>query len=165
MATLHILAGRAPPALHKIEVPLDRGEQPERLIYGFPEFTRWITEDLPSLETGRLKAADKPREQLDNVLYRWIAGKDVAYGKMFKDLMPGREEVWEMKTADLRVFGWMYRPRIFIAVFGDYADSYKGRNPSANYTTARNWVKTARDSLDIDRPKFATGSFDDLVCV
>lgn len=165
MATLPILTKRTPPALHKIEVPLDCGEEPERLIYGLPEFLRWIKEDLPSLETGRLKAADTPHEQLDNILYRWIAGKDVAYGRMFKDLMPGPEEIWEMKTADLRVFGWMYRPRIFIAVFGDYADFYKGQNAPASYTTARTRVKNARNSLDIDEPKFTAGNFDDLVCV
>lgn len=165
MATLHILIGRSPAALHKIEVPLGRGEQPERLVYGFPEFVRWIKEDLPALETGRLKAADKPEEQLDNILYRWIAGKEVSYGRMFKDLMPGPEEIWELKTADLRVFGWMYKPRVFIAVFGDYADLYKGRNPVASYTSARTKVKNARNILDIDEPKFATGSFDDLVCL
>jgi hypothetical protein len=102
---------------------------------------------------------------MSRLIYRWIAGKEIIYDRMFKDLMPMIEEVWELKTVDTRIFGWMYRPRIFIAVFGDYADLYKGRNVSATYVSARNQVKDARAGLDIDEPKFATGHFDDLVCV
>jgi hypothetical protein len=165
MATLDNLANRKPPALHRIDVPLDRGEQPERLIYGLPELIDWMAIKLPLLEPGRLKAADAPSEQLDYALYRWISGGDVAYGRMFKDLMPMRDEVWELKTADLRIFGWMYRPRVFIGVFGDYADLYKGRNTSASYAKAIERVKVAREKLEIDQPKIASGKFDDLVCV
>ena len=165
MATLDNLTGSEPPILHGIEVPLERGRQSERLIYGFPELIEWMASKLPHLEAGRLKAADTPLEQLDYALYRWISGEPVAYGRMFKDLMPIRDEVWELKTADLRIFGWMYRPRIFIGVFGDYADLYKGRKISASYATAISRVKDARNKLDIDPPKIASGNFDELVCV
>jgi len=165
MATLDNLINRKPPALRRIDVPLDRGEQPERLIYGFTELIDWMENELPLLEPGRLKAADAPKDQLDYALYRWISGRDIAYGRMFKDLMPMLDEVWELKTADLRVFGWVYRPRIFIGVFGDYADLYKGRYVSASYSKAIERVKTARDNLEIDQPKFASGKFDDLVCI
>jgi hypothetical protein len=70
-----------------------------------------------------------------------------------------------MKTADIRIFGWMYRPRKFIAVFGDYADLYKGRTKSRSYQSAIDKVKRARTSLDLDEPKFAEGTFDELVSV
>ena len=84
---------------------------------------------------------------------------------MFKDLMPIRDEVWEMKTADIRVFGWMYRPRVFIAVFGDCADTYKGKSATASYEVAKRRVVRERDRLDLDDPKFTPGVFDDLVCI
>ena len=87
------------------------------------------------------------------------------YDRMFKDLIPDKDEVWEMKTVDLRIFGWIYRPRIFIAVFGDYADLYKGRNSTKSYADALRKVKNARDGLDLDEPKFRGGKFDDLVRV
>ena len=51
--------------------------------------------------------------------------------------MAMRDEVWELKTADIRVFGWIYRPLIFIAAFADYADLYKGKNAPRSYPDAR----------------------------
>ncbi len=91
----------------------------------------------------------------------------MTFGKMFKDLMPKDAETWEMKTVDLRVFGWIYKPKIFIAVFGDYADLYKGKNksvkPIASYARAVNRVVRAREMLDLDEPKFVTGVYDELV--
>jgi hypothetical protein len=120
MATLHNLVAAG--TLVSITVPLDSGELPERSIYGFPEFQHWLSHDLPNLEPGRLRASESPQEQLDSMMYRWIAGKRIVYDRMFKNLMPIQDEIWEMKTADIRVFGWIYRPLIFIAVFDDYTD-------------------------------------------
>jgi hypothetical protein len=163
MATLPTLIQNG--LLVHVTVPLDQGELAERSIYGCAEFIRWLNHDLPHLESGRLRAADTPQEQLDNIMYRWIAGKPVIYDRMFKDLMPMQDEVWEMKTVDIRVFGWMYRPRIFIAAFADYADLYKGKVRKVSYQDAKRKVMTARDRLDLDEPKFAGGKFDDLVRV
>ena len=163
MATLLTLAGSG--LLVPITVPLDPGELAQRAIYGCPEFVQWIAKDLPRLEAGRLRAADTPAEQLDNAMYRWIAGKHIQYDRMFKDLMPMRDEVWEMKTADIRVFGWVYRPCVFIAVFADYADLYKGKTAKKSYESAKQRVITARSRLSLDEPKFTAGVFDDLVRV
>jgi len=154
-----MLTGSKPPALHRVEVPLGRGNQHHRLIYGFPRFISWVEGDLPLLQPGRLKSHESPKQQLDNFLYRWIAGKDILYDRMFKDLTPMKDEVWECKTVDIRVFGWMYRPKIFIAVFGDYADLYKGITKTRSYVSAVDRVKDARSGLDIDEPKFSTGTF------
>jgi hypothetical protein len=166
MATLDILTARVPPALYKIDVPLDPGELPQRAIYGFPEFQNWLDQTLPQLAPGRLRAAETPKEQVDFRLYQWVTGKDILYSRMLNDLMPGRDEVWELKTTDTRIFGWMYKPCVFIAVFGDYADLYKGgANARASYTASRRRVVTARRRIDLDEPKFVTGTFDDLIRV
>jgi hypothetical protein len=135
------------------------------LIYGLPEFVKWLDEELPKLVPGRLRATETPQEQLDNLFYRWVSGKRIIYDRMFKDLMPMSDEVWEMKTVDLRIFGWLYKPCVFVAVFGDYADLYKPPNVKASYEAARRRVMQVRDNLDLDEPKFATGVFDDLVHV
>ena len=162
MATLDKLLGRH--VLTRILVPTDR-EARLRWIYGFPAFQTWLDADLPNLEPGRLKASDPPKEQVDNILYRWITGKDILYTRQFQDLMPRADEVWEMKTADIRIFGWIYQPRKFIAVFGDYADLYKGKNASRSYEDARRTVIRERDNLDLSPPKFAEGTFGELVCI
>src|SRR5579871_1034018 len=127
--------------------------------------SRMAANELPSLVPGRLQAADSPLEQVDEILYRWITGKDLRYGRWFKDLMPRSDEVWEMKTADIRIFGWIYRPRTFVAVFGDYADLYKGKIQRRSYEEAKRRVKRERDALDLDPPKYAGGTYDELVRV
>ena len=163
MATLHRLLESN--ILDEIVVPLEDGEFPSRWFYCFPEFRRWMNEELPKLKTGRLKSTESPREQFDNILYRWTSGKTIKYDKVFKDLMPRRDEVWEMKTVDLRLFGWMCQPRKYIAVFGDYADLYKSPSMKASYGTALSRVLRARARLNLDEPKYCSGVFDDLVCV
>jgi hypothetical protein len=154
-------------ALVRILVPTD-GESRLRFIYGLPGFQSWLQNDLPKLRTGTLKADQSPEEQVDNILYRWITGKPIIYTRQFQDLMPRSDEVWEMKTADIRIFGWMYRPLKFIAVFGEHADLYKGskgRRPVLSYEDARRRVMIERNSLDLDEPKYVTGTFDELVSV
>ena len=134
-------------------------------MYGFPGFVEWMKNEVPGLQTGRIQASEKPSVQLDRILYQWITGKRVAYSKVLKDLIPQQDEVWEFKTADLRIFGWIYRPRIFIAAFGDYTDYYKPPNPKRSYEQAKRSVLEARDKIDLDEPKFTGGVFDDLVRV
>jgi hypothetical protein len=163
MATIHSLAAAGGP-LTLIAVPLGRA-QPLRSIYGLSRFTNWMTNTLPNLQAGRLKGKETPQQQLDFRLFQWIAGKPIVYSRMFNDLMPHTDEVWEMKTLDVRVFGWMYRPLTFVAVFGDYADLYKGKTATRSYETAKADVIAARARLDLDLPKFTGGTFDELVSI
>lgn len=162
MATLSTLSGTGGPLTY-LTVSLGIGQQTQRSIYGLPEFMERLTNDLPTWECGRLKAAQTPQEQMDRILDTWISGREVRYGRMFKDLMPATDEVWEFKTADLRVFGWIYRPCIFIAALLGYADLYKPPSASKSYVDARNSVVAMRNGLDLDEPKYAKGVFDELV--
>ncbi len=100
---------------------------------------------------------------MDSILFKWISGDRINYGRMFKDLTPASDEVWEFKTYDLRIFGWIYRPRVFIAAFLDYADWYKEPTKKYYYEGTRDSVVGVRNKLDLDEPKFATGAFDALV--
>jgi len=118
---------------------------------------------FPGWRTGTLQAALTPQEQLGVILGKWISGAPIPYMRWLSDLMPRSCEVWELKTADLRIFGWIYRPRIFIAASLEYADSYKGRSPQRSYEDAKALVIRERDSLDLDHPKFATGTYDEII--
>jgi len=163
MATIDTLCKRDPPGLVPITIHLRRNEFEDRYIWGTPDFWDWVQNDLPKLQPGRLGVDQSPQEQFFEILYKWITGKPMRYNKMFKDLMPRSDEVWELKTADLRIFGWLYRPRKFIAVVGGYADDYKGAHNKQNYEDAKRKVLRCRCSLDLDEPKYVTGVFDDLV--
>lgn len=162
MATLLTLAGDDGP-LTAIHVPLRRGRQPERSFYGCPEFMTALRNDLPNWTTGILNAAQTPTEQMDSLLSRWISGREMEYGRRFRVMRPVRDQVWEMKSLDLRIFGWIYRPRVFIAAVLGYTDWYKGRAPAHSYDAARGRVLETRDALDLDQPKFTAGELHALV--
>ena len=104
---------------------------------------------------------------MDTLLRKWIAGKPMAYGRAFSSLKPRHQGVWEMKSVDLRIFGWIYRPRVFVATFAELADDYDSRrmeNPRrSSYDEARDRVVWIRERLDLDPPAYATGEYDALV--
>jgi hypothetical protein len=161
MATLDkLLTDRA---LIRVTLKLGRGQFNERKIYAYPGCLEWMKVAVPRMVTGRLQSAQTPAEQLITRLLQWITGAPMAYDRMFKDMEPSSDEVWEIKTADLRIFGWMYKPREFIAVQGGYADDYKEPTKTKYYADDRRAVVAARDALQLDTPKFVTGVFDDLV--
>ena len=149
--------------MSRVTVPLSPGVMPDRVFYAMADFMTWMGTEVPKLKTGRLQASQTPQEQLDAILLNWTAGKPMAYSRAMNDLMPGRDEVWEMKTPDLRIFGWICLPRTFVAVFGDYADWYKRPTIKKSYGDARERVISARHALNLDEPKIATGVYDALV--
>ena len=63
--------------------------------------------------------------------------------------------VWELKSADIRVFGWFYKRDVFIAAAADAAWKIKEYCLYAGY---RDQTKRDRDALDLDPPKFIAGS-------
>ena len=151
--------------LIRVTVPLGRNQFHERKIYAFPDCLEWMRKDVPNLVTGRIASALTPHEQLIERLRQWMAGDPMEYGRMFRDLEHPKDidAVWELKTADLRIFGWMYRPKEFIAVRYGYADDYKQPTKTRNYAEDKREVAKARDSLLLDGDKYVTGNFHDLV--
>ena len=120
LATL-VEAGEISP----IEVELGPREQPTRLLYGTPAFLNWLKERLRSAETSPLLADLTPSEQLDLLFYQFLSGKPLVFTKHFKVIKYERNAVWELKTPDLRIFGWFAMKDCFVAVFGDWAERIK----------------------------------------
>jgi hypothetical protein len=147
----------------RVKLRLTRGQFDERELYAYPECLKWMKAEVPQMVTGRVQSAFSPKEQLITRLLQWITGKPMARGRMFQDMSPRSDEVWELKTADLRIFGWMYRPRKFIAVCSGYADHYKEPTKIKNYADDMRAVVQARDELPLDGDKFAAGDYDELV--
>jgi hypothetical protein len=152
--------------LTRIRIPLKRGEFDEREFHAMPSLVRFLEEILPSAKTGVVEAAETPAAQMDTLLRKWNSGKPMAYSRAFSNLKPTARGVWEMKTADLRVFGWLWRPKVFIATFAGLADDYKpqdGNPPKESYAEARDRVVWTRDRLGLDPPNFVTGAYNALV--
>src|SRR4051812_27179079 len=111
MATLLHLEGAQ--LLHKIYPALDPREHEWRLFYALPRLRAWIERTLPTLESS-WKIEESPVEQLDALIYVFCSGQPLAYGQQFKPLRHIRDGIWELKTADLRVFGWFHTKDCFI---------------------------------------------------
>jgi hypothetical protein len=161
MATLSTL-----PTVTRIQVPLRRGEFDVREFHALPSFMLFIEQILPAAGPGVIAARETPRQQMDSLLRKWNAGMRMRQGRAFDIMRPPIDSVWEMKSVDLRIFGWMHKPRCFVAVFGGLADDYKSQNgnsPKESYDKARERVVWIRDRLGLDNPKFVTGDYDALV--
>ncbi len=161
MATLSTL-----PTVTRILVPLGRGEFDEREFHALPSFMLFIQQILPAAAPGVIAARETPRQQMDTLLRKWNAGKPMSQGRAFDIMRPPTDSVWEMKTVDLRIFGWMHKPKCFVAVFGGLADDYKpqnGNEPKESYKEAMERVVWIRDRLHLDEPKFVTGDYDAIV--
>ena len=64
---------------------------------------------------------------------------------MFHDMLPREAGVWEMKTADLRYFGWMYQKREFIIARCGYTDDFKDSTKKKTYGEEREEVIKRRE--------------------
>ncbi|WP_157009812.1 hypothetical protein [Sphingobium sp. YBL2] len=56
----------------------------------------------------------EPKEQLDGLLADFCEGEEVMAATQFKCLQPKENGIWELKTPDVRVFGWFYEKDCFI---------------------------------------------------
>jgi hypothetical protein len=149
--------------LVRVVFRLPRGQFHDRKLYAFPECLAWMRNEVPRMATGRIASAFTPKEQLIERLRQWMSGEPMAHGRMFHDMEPVSDAVWEIKTGDLRVFGWMYRRCEFIAVRGGYADDFKEPTKIKDYADERREVVRARAALPLDGQKYVEGDFDDLV--
>ena len=135
--------------------------QPIRELFGTPKVATWISDTLPGLPTEE-NAGKPPDEEFDDLLFNYISSKgEMRYEKMFKDLIPMRDEVWELKTYQLRIFGWFYRKDQFIAVRPGRKAELK--NGSDAYYRAINAVLDTRAALPLDQPKFVGGVISNVI--
>jgi len=125
-----------------------------RRIYAAPRLHLWIQNDLPKLEsTWNVELT--PQEQLVGfVEEEFCPGEPLTFDEQFKPLRHVGDGIWELKTADLRMFGWFYEKDCFIGSAANLADLIKRLHLYIPYgeETAR-----LRDALDLDVPKFVPG--------
>jgi hypothetical protein len=152
MATVAILEDRG--ALLKIDVPLTADELPTRLVYARPRFRDWLQNELPAEPADR-GGRQSPLEQVDDLLHRFLTGQRLLDEWDLRALKPVDLCVWELKTIDVRIFGWFPGHDVFIAVNGAMAWSVKQRQMYAAY---RDEVCIFRGRLDLDEPKYLHGS-------
>jgi hypothetical protein len=146
-----------------IDVELAPREQNLRLLYGSPGFITWLGERLDLKEASPLLADLTPKEQLDLLFYEFLSGKPMVYAKHYRVIKFESAAVWELKTPDLRVFGWFAMKDCFVAVFGDWADRVKEHGLYRGY---RIEVKRFRRKIGADSGLSVIGvTPDDVISV
>jgi hypothetical protein len=134
-------------AIVKIEVELGPRDQPLRLLYGTPQFVTWLQDVLDGAEPpGRLGDASIG-EQIDDLFYSFLSGEQLVFTKQFRVVRAEENAVWELKTPDVRIFGWFMAKDCFVAVFGNWADTIKDHDLYRGYRIA---IRRLRRELGID---------------
>jgi hypothetical protein len=141
-------------ALFKLDPDLAPGIEEVRQIFVAPRLKAWIENDLPMLEST-WKIELSLQEQLQAFIEEvFCPGESLTYNWQFKPLTHIHDGIWELKTADLRIFGWFFVRDCFIGSAANQTDTIKRLHLYRAY--AEEAVRL-RNSLDLDNPKFVPG--------
>lgn len=151
MATLLDLARRG--VVEKLEAELRPRQQELRAIYAFPKAVTKIESVIAGLES-HFESEISPLEQLDAFAGIYCSGEPLMFERQFQPLWHIGAAVWELKTRDLRLFGWFYRRDVFVCTNIDDATRVKKFSLYAGY---RDEAVRDRDSIDLDEPKYVPG--------
>ncbi|MDX8534303.1 hypothetical protein RFM41_24575 [Mesorhizobium sp. VK25A] len=158
MATLDELADAG--LLVKIDGGLDDAEQPERRLFAYPHVIDWFENVLPGAAADMGDGSQTPIQQLDDLLHLYVSGADLSFFERSHSMQPDDRGVWELKTTDLRLFGWFRRKNASVIAEVDTAYRCKLHGLYGGY---RDSVERRRQNLDLDEPKFIIGKYDDVL--
>jgi hypothetical protein len=131
-----------------------KGMQEFRTIYASPQLRDWIDNVLPIMGSS-WNIELSPLEQFVALAEIFCSGERLAYGSQFKPLTHIVDGIWELKTDDIRIFGWFGRKDCFIGVVADDATRIKTHNLYYGYANVT--TKRFLDALDLDNPKYIPG--------
>ena len=153
MATLVELAGPDGP-VEKLDVALEDDQQEFREIYISQRLKAQLSNDLPTMASLWGVEQQSPLQQVDARTAAFVAGEPLSFDTQFNVLKPHRHGVWEIKTADVRIFGWFVRKDCFVGVVMHDATFVKKHDL---YLGLVGEVIRFRNSINLDEPKFVAG--------
>jgi hypothetical protein len=158
MATLAELVGRQ--ELVRLGGGLLPNEQVQGRLYAFPHVIDWFENVLPVLQSELGDGRQDPLEQVDDLVHDFVAGTNLDYWERSHSMRPEVPGVWELKTPDVRLFGWFHLRLTFVIAEVNTAFKCKKHDLYPGY---RDSVIRRRDALDLNEPKFITGSYEDVL--
>jgi len=141
-------------ALFKQLDVLEQSVQEFRQFYASPDLHGWINDVLPTIVSA-WETELTPLEQFVDLAETFCAGERLMYGLLLKPLTHITEGIWELKTPDIRIFGWFPRKYCFIGAGADDATRIKRHHLYHGYANVT--TKRFRDALDLDNPKYVPG--------
>jgi hypothetical protein len=156
MATLSELVASGD--LHKYDPELPPNELELREFLASDRVAKWITQTLPGLGQD-LDRELTPEQEFAALMENFCGGTELEIPRDFHPMRPvgkgGNDQgVWELRTMDLRFFGWFPTKDVFVAVSAHPAKKVKDLGI---YPGLINEVVTFRDRLGLDEPKFIKG--------
>jgi len=139
--------------LFKLDPLLEANEQEWRMIYISPHLRNWFEEALPGL-ISVWKVEISPLQQVDALVEEFCSGTTLCYGPQFKPIQHIEGGIWELKTPDVRIFGWFRVRDCFVGWRGEHAEHVKTYDL---YHGLAGETARFRDQLDLDEPKFIPG--------
>lgn len=137
--------------LSPITVALKPRELAWRRLYGTIDFIQWLDRDLAAMAGDPLHSTLTPIEQVFALFSEFIVGDDFLTDRRFRKLNWTPDHgIWELKTSDVRIFGWVPEKDCFICCHGDAADRIKNLDLYGRYIAQSKYVM---DNLPLDEPK------------
>jgi len=158
MATLLKLAETG--EVIKVDPVLGLRELELRRIYLLPRAKNWLAEVLPETDSDR-NIEEHPSQQVDALFYEFCSGQPLPVGRRFKALVHLGDGVWELKTADVRLFGWFTQKDWFVV--SDCDSKYNLMQRRDLYRGYCVQAVRLREKLSLDEPKYITGDNPDDV--
>lgn len=134
--------------------PVLRPDQQElRLLYALPRGQSWLESSLPALETV-FEKEESPAEQVDALLATFCAGELLIHTRQFHVLQHVDAGIWELKTPDVRMFGWFPMKDCFICSNAEDATHIKRHGL---YVGFRDEAIRERSKLPLYASKYISG--------
>lgn len=150
MATLLDLKNKE---LFWLDPNLGASDQEIRSIYGSTRVRDWIRDVLPTA-ASQWNLDESPAQQLDSFMEIYALGEPLTFRHQFSPIRYRGEGIWELKTADIRMFGWFYEKDVFIASAIDEAWRVKEHNLYQGYAGE---AVRFRTQIDLDGGKHVQG--------
>jgi hypothetical protein len=154
MATIDQLVAEG--VLHKVEHEglLSRSEFPNRSIFTTSKCLHWLEVTLHDQKAAN-DAVLSPSEQIEVRFKQFIRGDCLPQTKL-NYIRHASGIVWEIKTADTRLFGAFHKLDCFIAHMGYPVELVKG--PPQLYNGIAGETERELVKLELNNPKFIVGS-------
>lgn len=151
MATLLNLANAN--VIVRLNQPLPGRAQPIRSFFLRQEAIDDIQNKIVGAPSDR-GLDTSPLEELNDLLTVYVGGNQLAFGGQFHPLEHVDAGIWELKTVDVRVFGWFAAHDHFVCTNVDMKKTVKTGGLYPHY---RDRAVSFRHDLDLDEPKFVPG--------
>lgn len=153
MATLDDLVAAG--LLRRVTLRLGRKEYDDRQFFGSAAFLEWL--HGPVMSAVSFYPDDiAPKLQAHALLKDFITGKPFCGTRLFKKMSPASDDVWELRSPDIRVFGWFPRKDCYVATSGDLFGNLKGDPPL--YEKHRIDCVSFRSEIQMTEPMYVAGA-------